>query len=133
MNGMPQRIIDWLAHSISCVLITPFGWPVEPEVNRILAMVSGPTPACAASTAAVGCVAARSANSVAFLFGGGVLVTAISTFSGTVAAIARANAAPLAAKTNPGVRIPIILFSFWKSCDSSEYGTEIGAYGMPTC
>ena len=44
---MPQRIIDWLAHSISCVLITPFGWPVEPEVNSILAMVSGPTLACA--------------------------------------------------------------------------------------
>ena len=35
--------------------MTPFGWPVEPEVNRIFATVSGPTLACAASTAAVGC------------------------------------------------------------------------------
>ena len=36
------------------VLMTPLGWPVEPEVNRIFAMVSGPTSACAASTAGVG-------------------------------------------------------------------------------
>ena len=36
-----------------CVLITPFGWPVEPEVNSSLAMVSGPTRSCASSTARV--------------------------------------------------------------------------------
>ena len=36
------------------VLITPLGWPVEPEVKRILATVSGPTRANAASTAGVG-------------------------------------------------------------------------------
>ena len=34
------------------VLITPFGVPVEPEVNRNFAIVSGPTMACAASSAA---------------------------------------------------------------------------------
>ena len=34
-----------------CVLITPFGMPVEPEVNRNLAMVSAVTRACAASAA----------------------------------------------------------------------------------
>ena len=34
-----------------CVLITPFGMPVEPEVNRNFAMVSGVTRACAASAA----------------------------------------------------------------------------------
>ena len=44
-------IIAWLAHSMRCVLITRFGEPVEPEVNRNLAIVSGPTAACAASTA----------------------------------------------------------------------------------
>ena len=33
------------------VLITPFGMPVEPEVNRNFAIVSGPTFACAASAA----------------------------------------------------------------------------------
>ena len=32
------------------VLMTPLGVPVEPEVNRSLAIVSGPTLACAAST-----------------------------------------------------------------------------------
>src|SRR5580692_11057542 len=101
-NGRPQRIIDWLAHSISCVLITPFGWPVEPEVKSIFAIVSGPTLACAVSTAAVGVVAASSANNVALRFGGGFAVTTISIPSGTVAAIARENAAPLAAKTRPG-------------------------------
>ena len=53
----PARIIAWLAHSMRCVLMTPFGWPVEPEVKRIFAIVSGPTLACAASTAGVGCVA----------------------------------------------------------------------------
>jgi hypothetical protein len=38
---------------------------VEPEVKRILAMMSGPTLACAASTSPVAWVAASSANSVA--------------------------------------------------------------------
>ena len=34
------------------VLITAFGVPVEPEVNRNFAMLSGPIRACAASNAA---------------------------------------------------------------------------------
>ena len=46
----------------AAVLMTPFGWPVEPDVNRIFAIVSGPTLACAASTAAVGSRADSSAN-----------------------------------------------------------------------
>ena len=52
--GKHCRIICWFAHSMRCVLITPLGSLVEPEVNRNLAIVSGPTAACAASTAAVG-------------------------------------------------------------------------------
>ena len=33
--------MDWLAHSIRCVVITAFGRvPVEPEVNSSLATVS---------------------------------------------------------------------------------------------
>ena len=36
------------------VLTTPLGMPVDPEVNSTFATVSGPTLACAASTAAVG-------------------------------------------------------------------------------
>ena len=46
------------------VLITPLGWPVEPEVNRILATVSGPTLANAASTAGVGRTSVRAENGV---------------------------------------------------------------------
>jgi hypothetical protein len=41
----------WFEHSIRWVLITAFGAPVEPEVNRNLAMVSVPTAAWARSTA----------------------------------------------------------------------------------
>ncbi len=41
-NGQACAIICWFAHSMRCVLTTPFGGPVEPEVNRIFATVSGP-------------------------------------------------------------------------------------------
>src|ERR1700722_8676373 len=101
-KARPQRIIAWLAQSISWVLMTPLGWPVEPEVNRILAMVSGAILACAASTAGVGCVSHSAANSVADRSLGGFAVTATSTPGGTAAAMARAKAVPLAAKTKPG-------------------------------
>ena len=57
-------MLSWLAHSMPCVLITPLGWPVEPEVNRILATVSGPTRAKAASTAGVGRSSVSAANGV---------------------------------------------------------------------
>ena len=40
------------------VLITAFGVPVEPEVNRNFAIVSGPTAAKAFATASVSGVAA---------------------------------------------------------------------------
>ena len=56
-EGKDCAIICWLAHSMRWVLITALGCLVEPEVNRNLAIVSGPTRACAASTAAVGAVA----------------------------------------------------------------------------
>ena len=42
MNGHTWPSACWLEHSIRCVLITPFGVPVDPEVNRIFATVSGP-------------------------------------------------------------------------------------------
>ena len=42
--------------------MTPFGSPVEPEVNRIFAIVSGATAACAASTAGVGAAFDSAAN-----------------------------------------------------------------------
>src|SRR5262245_2648548 len=46
------RSISWFAHHMRWVLMTAFGVPVEPDVNRNLAMVSGPTAAWAASVAA---------------------------------------------------------------------------------
>jgi hypothetical protein len=102
------------------VLITPFGCPVEPDVNRNLAIVSGPTPACAASTAEVGRASSNSAKRVAGRPSGGLAAIATSTEVGTPAAIARAKAVPFAAKTRPGVRISMIAVSFLKSCDISE-------------
>ena len=44
------------------VLITAFGRPVEPDVSRNLAIVSGPTAARARSSSTPGCAARRSAN-----------------------------------------------------------------------
>ena len=67
-------------------------------------MVSGAISACAISTAGVGCAFARSANSVAGRSLGGFAVTAISTPGGTAAAMARAKAVPLAAKTKSGLK-----------------------------
>ena len=54
MNGHTWPSACWLEHSIRCVLITPFGAPVDPEVNRIFATVSGPSAANARSTSAPG-------------------------------------------------------------------------------
>ena len=94
-------IIAWLLHSMRWVLITALGMPVEPEVNRNLAMVSGPTLAAAVSTAGVGAVASRSANDVAARPVGGSVVTAISVVGATAASIAARYALPEAANTSP--------------------------------
>src|SRR6185312_3143957 len=53
-NGQPATIAAWFAHSMRWVFTTPFGVPVEPDVNRIFAIVSGVTLANARSTATVG-------------------------------------------------------------------------------
>ena len=47
-----MRIISWLAQSMRWVVITALGMPVEPEVKRNFAIVSGVTLALAASIAA---------------------------------------------------------------------------------
>src|SRR5580658_7355576 len=60
--GVAAFIMAWFEVIMRWVLMTPLGAPVEPEVNRSLAIVSGPTLACALSTWAVG-LAARSASS----------------------------------------------------------------------
>ena len=56
-EGSVCAIISWLAHIMRWVLITPLGLPVEPEVNRILATVSGPTRACRLDLAVAGVAA----------------------------------------------------------------------------
>jgi hypothetical protein len=86
--GKHCRIICWLLQSIRCVLITPFGSLVEPDVNRNFAIVSGPICACARSTATVGAVR-RSDSKVSVARPSicpSVSTTGVS--AGTVAAIA---------------------------------------------
>ena len=53
-NGHTCAAICWFEQSMRWVLTTPFGVPVEPEVKRIFATVSGPIRANASSTRAVG-------------------------------------------------------------------------------
>ena len=65
VNGQICASDCWFAHSIPCVLITPLGIAVEPEVKRILATLSGPTDSSASSTAIVGRVARSSSKPVA--------------------------------------------------------------------
>ena len=57
--------ISWLAHSMRCVLITTLGEPVDPEVNRYLATVSGVMRSKACITADVSGVAARDSKASA--------------------------------------------------------------------
>jgi hypothetical protein len=102
------------------VLITALGMPIEPEVNRNLPMVSGPTCAAAASTALVGTVARSSAKEVAGRPAGGSAVTTISVSGGRAASIAARYAAPQAAKTRPGVTRSMMYRSLPKSCETSE-------------
>src|SRR2546428_13532069 len=61
-RGRTCIIIAALAHIISCVLMTAFGIPVEPEVNNSLPTVFGVIFAIESSTAFVTGVAARSAK-----------------------------------------------------------------------
>ena len=100
-NAITVRICSWFAVSMRCVLITPFGAPVDPDVNRIFATVSGPTVACASSTRDDGSVPASSENEVAFSESGGVHVTISAPDADGRLARARSNAGPSAAKTSP--------------------------------
>lgn len=54
-----------LTQSIRCVLMTAFGAPVEPEVSRYLATVSGSIAAIDRATSSVGSVSAIEANGTA--------------------------------------------------------------------
>ena len=65
VNGQIWARLCWFAHSIPCVLMTPLGIAVEPDVNRILATLSGPTFASASSTSPVARVFTSSSKLVA--------------------------------------------------------------------
>ncbi len=60
-RGRACIVIAAPAHIIACVLMTALGMPVEPEVNKQLAVVSGVIFAIESSTSFVTGVAARSA------------------------------------------------------------------------
>ncbi len=59
-----SRSITWFAQIIRWVLMTALGLPVEPEVSRNFAMVSGPIAACVVSSLGWMGVAIRSASVV---------------------------------------------------------------------
>src|ERR1022692_3229142 len=101
-KAKPAAIIAWFEHSMRWLLMTPLGFPVEPEVNRNFAIVSGVTLPLAAATPALSSGPTRSANSVALQSAGGLRVTTSSVSLGTAAAMARANAPPSLADTIPG-------------------------------
>ena len=90
------------------VLITPFGMPVEPEVKRIFAIVSG---AIARERARPTRARRRCASSSAAIGGGDVAPTAAS---------AGANVAGSAPNTRPGASSAKIARSLAKSFDISE-------------
>src|SRR5689334_21909979 len=113
------------------VLITAFGSPVEPEVNRNLATVSPFTLAAAAAAAALGGVSSKAVNGVAPEPGTGCELTSSNLNSPSAASVG-AKRASSPTYTRPGssnLKIPLSLA--W-SLDISEYACEIGATGTPT-
>src|SRR3954453_2223705 len=89
-NGQVCAFACWLEVSMRWVLITAFGVPVEPEVNRNFAMVSGVMAAKAFATVAVSGVAATARNDVAPLSTSPH--TILAACSGFIAASAGAKA-----------------------------------------
>src|SRR4029453_15608231 len=107
-----ERIIAWFEHHMRWLLITALGTPVEPEVNRNLAMVSGPTAACARSSAAPGSASGRAS---------------ITSTPRAAASGAFWKGSFCETKTRPGVSSSKIDFSLAKSVDSNEYAGDTGA------
>src|SRR3954463_7937877 len=89
-NGQVCALACWLEVSMRWVLITAFGVPVEPEVNRNFAIVSGPTAAKAFAAASLSGVAAIDRNEIASSPSASPLTIA-AVCSGLIAASAAAN------------------------------------------
>src|SRR5437588_8184555 len=94
-NGQVCALACWLEVSMRWVLMTAFGVPVEPEVNRNFAMVSGVMPAKASVTAGVSGVAAISRNETASLLPAAAL-TMVALCNDWIAASAGMNVVRLA-------------------------------------
>ena len=90
-NASVSRSITWLAQIMRWVLMTAFGLPVEPEVSRNFAIVSGPMASCTASRRGCNGVAIRSASIVTSRPGTAPRDAAISVPEETLAASASAN------------------------------------------
>ena len=99
---MQVRICSWFADNIRCVLITPFGAPVEPDVNRTLAIVSALTRAWASSTSAVGDVSVSARKLIDCRSGNAVHETTSTPGPSDKLASAFANRGPSSANTSPG-------------------------------
>src|SRR5438309_11355267 len=99
-----------------CVLITPFGAPVEPEVNRIFATDSGFTFENSVSMVEPGLVSRSSATEV------GLAPTA---------ARAALYFSTSETNVNRGCTSSKVDLSLPKSLGVSEYGGEFGATGTP--
>jgi hypothetical protein len=126
-NGHACRIICWFAASIRYVLSTPFGVPVDPEVNRIFATASGLSPSKAACTPGPGTVAHRSASSSA----PGLVPEETIAGIAPSASSARPKRPASSANTAPGrISSAIARIRAW-SWLCSEYATLVGATGIP--
>ena len=113
--------IAWFEHSMRWVLITALGFPVEPEVNRNLAIVSGATVAMRGGDA--GCV--FGAEQIGEQRGLAIAERIarddeLDARPAPFRRCARANGPPSLAKTSPGVSRSMIARSLPKSLDISE-------------
>ena len=131
-TGMDCHICCWLAHHMPCVLMTPLGRLVEPEVNKNLTMVSGPMAFIAASTSAVSGVSNKAPNSVCFLSTNRPFANTTSVSAGTVASMAAPYLSASVANTKPGVKVCRMWRSLSKSLLTVEYAGDTGQWGMPT-
>ena len=101
--------------------MTPFGAPVDPDVKSILAMVSGPTRACASSTAAVAVVARSAAKLVCRRRpGAGAAGDDLDVVRQRQAGQGAIEAPPSAAKISPGRIAAQTAASVRWSCETSE-------------
>src|SRR6476660_2108384 len=89
-NGQICALACWLDVNMRWVLMTAFGVPVEPEVNRNFAMVSGVMAEKAFATAEVSGVAATDRNEIVSSLSASPC-TILAECSGLIAASAGAN------------------------------------------